>query len=120
MNYSDPKLRDLLAGEYALGLMPPRARARFERLMAADAGLERLVAEWIERLAPIDAGAAPVMPSPRVWRAIERETQLRAAPPAPRVRAGLFEFWPSGAGSAWRPPPWQRRSWSTSRLVPAP
>jgi anti-sigma-K factor RskA len=96
MNYSDPKLRDLLAGEYALGLMPPRARARFERLMAADAGLERLVADWTERLAPIDASAAAVTPSPRVWRAIERETQLRAAPPARTAPGGFFEslaFW---------------------------
>jgi anti-sigma-K factor RskA len=96
MNYSDPKLRDLLAGVYALGLMPTRARARFERLMAADAGLERLVADWTERLAPIDASAAPVTPSPRIWRAIERETQLRAAPSSRVVRTGFFEslaFW---------------------------
>src|ERR1700693_4918728 len=53
MNYRDPKLRDLLAGEYAMGLLPPRARARFERLMAGDAGLQRLVADWQERLGPI-------------------------------------------------------------------
>src|SRR5262249_18392204 len=33
MRYDDPKLRTILAGEYVMGALPPRARARFERLM---------------------------------------------------------------------------------------
>jgi len=81
MNYRDPKLRDLLAGEYAMGLLPPRARARFERLMAGDPELQRLVADWQERLAPIDRTAPSVAPPRRVWRAIEQGTLQRSFQP---------------------------------------
>jgi anti-sigma-K factor RskA len=98
MTYSDPKLRDLLAGDYVLGLMPARAKARFERLMAADAALARLVAEWSERLAPIDGATQPVTPPARVWRAIEAKTAARPMP-----RGSLFEslvFWRGLAAAA--------------------
>lgn len=74
MNYGDPRLRDILAGEYVMATLPRRARARFERLMAADPTLARLVGEWQERLLPLDATAAPVTPPPRIWRAIESAT----------------------------------------------
>jgi anti-sigma-K factor RskA len=102
MNYRDPKLRDLLAGEYAMGLLPPRARARFERLMAGDAELARLVADWQERLAPIDRSATPVAPPRRVWRAIEQGTLQRSFPVPPRG-TGLLQslaFWRGFAGAA--------------------
>ena len=79
MNYDDPRLRDILAGAYVMATLPRRAAARFERLMAADPSLAALVEDWRQRLAPLDATAAPVEPPARVWRAIEREI----APPAP-------------------------------------
>ncbi|HXP75290.1 MAG TPA: anti-sigma factor [Stellaceae bacterium] len=104
MNYRDPKLRDLLAGEYAMGLLPPRARARFERLMAGDAALARLVTDWQERLAPIDRTAVPVAPPRRIWRAIEQGTLQRSFPaPAPTPSTGLLQslaFWRGFAGAA--------------------
>lgn len=102
MNYRDPKLRDLLAGEYAMGLLPRRARARFERLMAADAELARLVADWQSRLAPIDRTAPPVMPPRRVWRAIEQGTLQRSFPAAPQGSGWLHSlaFWRGFAGAA--------------------
>jgi anti-sigma-K factor RskA len=102
MKYRDPKLRDLLAGEYAMGLLPPRARARFERLMAGDAELARLVADWQERLAPIDQTAPPVAPPRRIWRAVEQGTLQRSFP-APTRSAGLLQslaFWRGFAGAA--------------------
>ena len=102
MNYRDPKLRDLLAGEYAMGLLPPRARARFERLMAGDAALARLVADWQERLAPIDQTAPPVAPPRRVWRAVEQGTLQRSFP-ATTPSTGLLHslaFWRGFAGAA--------------------
>jgi anti-sigma-K factor RskA len=102
MNYRDPKLRDLLAGEYAMGLLPPRARARFERLMASDAELARLVADWRERLVSIDRTAAPVAPPRRVWRAIEQGTLQRSVPAAPRRIDWLqsLAFWRGFAAAA--------------------
>jgi len=102
MNYRDPKLRDLLAGEYAMGLLPPRARARFERLMAGDADLARLVADWQERLAPIDRTAPAVSPPRRLWRAIEQGTLQRSFPPLPRRTGWLHSlaFWRGLAGAA--------------------
>jgi anti-sigma-K factor RskA len=72
MKYDDPRLRDLLAGEYVMATLPPRARARFERLMASDPALARLVADWQARLAPIDATAPPVEPPVQIWHAVER------------------------------------------------
>ena len=39
MNYNNPELRDVLAGEYVLGTLRGKARARFERLLAMDASL---------------------------------------------------------------------------------
>jgi anti-sigma-K factor RskA len=101
MNYRDPKLRDLLAGEYAMGLLPLRARARFERLMAGDVELARLVADWRERLTPIDGTAPPATPARRVWRAIEQGTLQRsfpAAPPASLLQS--LAFWRGFAGAA--------------------
>ena len=72
MNYENPELRDRLAAEYVLGTMPRLARRRFERLIAEDPMLDRVVAEWVERLAPIDQAMAEVTPPARVWQAIER------------------------------------------------
>jgi len=102
MNYRDPKLRDLLAGEYAMGLLPPRARARFERLMAGDAELQRRVADWQERLTPIDRTAASVSPPRRVWRAIEQGTLQRSLPVPPESSGWLqsLAFWRGFAGAA--------------------
>ena len=101
MNYRDPKLRDLLAGEYAMGLLPRRARARFERLMAGDAALQQLVADWQERLAPIDRTAAPVAPPRRVWRAIEQGTLQRSFPAQAQGGGWLYSlaFWRGFAGA---------------------
>ncbi|MDQ3261668.1 MAG: hypothetical protein M3Q00_12960, partial [Pseudomonadota bacterium] len=72
MNYRNPKLRDMLAGEYALGTLYGPARRRFERLMRDDATLRLTVAEWAERLEPMSQAVAPVNPPRRVWRKIEQ------------------------------------------------
>ncbi len=90
MNYRNPKLRDMLASEYALGTLQGLARKRFERLMRDDADLRRTVMEWDERLAPMTQAIAPVNPPQRVWRKIEQ--QIRQSEP----RTSLFQslnFW---------------------------
>jgi anti-sigma-K factor RskA len=93
MNYRDkPELQDRLAGEYVLGTLRGRARARFQAWLRADARLRRTVAEWEARLAPMAAGVAEAPPPRRVWRAIE----ARIAPSAGRRASGFWEslaFW---------------------------
>jgi anti-sigma-K factor RskA len=71
MRYDNPQLREWLAGEYVLGTLPARTRRRFERLMAADAELARMVGEWADRLRPLDEATPAEEPPARVWRAIE-------------------------------------------------
>lgn len=75
MKYRAPKLRDMLASEYALGTLYGLARKRFERLMHDDADLRRTVMEWQERLAPIAQAIAPITPPDRLWRNIESRIQ---------------------------------------------
>jgi anti-sigma-K factor RskA len=94
MNYTDPQLRERLAGEYVLGTMPRGARLRFERLMRADATFAAEVATWEARLAPLDAVTPPLPPPARVWQNVERRIAAerpRGAPAQP-WRAGLA-FW---------------------------
>ena len=79
MKYSDPTLRETLAGAYVMGTLPRRAAARFERLMADDPALGVMVTAWRERLAPLDATAALVEPPARVWRAVAREIEASPA-----------------------------------------
>jgi anti-sigma-K factor RskA len=93
MNYTRPQRGERLAADYVLGMMPPRARRRFERAMATNATLAATVAAWSDRLAPLDTLTAEEAPPARVWRAIDQ----RIAAPAPRTqqvapRRG-FGFW---------------------------
>lgn len=86
MNYENPELRDLLAGEYVLGQLHGRARARFERLMLTRADYARAVAEWEERLAPLAQAVEPVTPPRRVWRRVARRIKAGGAYPGQERR----------------------------------
>lgn len=78
MNYKrNPELQDRLAAEYALGTLRGRARERLRRWMRDDPALERAVAQWESRLAPMTETVRPVTPPSRVWRGIA----ARIAPP---------------------------------------
>lgn len=84
MRYDHPELRERLAAEYVLGTMPMRVRRRFERLMAADPVLARVVGAWADRLLPLDDAAPAEEPPARVWRMIEgRIADDAVAPAAP-------------------------------------
>ncbi len=100
MRYADPRLRSILAGEYVLGTMKPRVRARFERLMRYDADLVRLTGEWADRLATADASARPEPVPPRIWRAIEARTTPAPQDPASQSwrSLGLWR-WATAAAS---------------------
>ena len=59
------------AGEYVLGTLDPAERARFEAMMETDPQARALAVFWRERLAPLDAVAAPVDPPVGTWSAIQ-------------------------------------------------
>jgi len=102
--YSDPRLRELLAAEYALGSLRGRARDRFRSLMRYDRGLQLEVAQWEARLQPIADRLPERQPPARVWQTIgsrlgheSPEVALAATasaathgqPPSTRSRWGL-------------------------------
>jgi len=96
MRYDSQELRDMLAGEYALGLLRGRARDRFQRLLGADARLHTLVETWQERFAPLAEQTRSVTPPARVFLAIK--AQIEAVPANTPVAAppGLWQrlgFW---------------------------
>lgn len=64
-----------LAGEYVLGSLQGDARDRFERRLIDDLDLQREVAAWERRLAPMLESVEPVTPPPQVWRAIEERIE---------------------------------------------
>jgi anti-sigma-K factor RskA len=95
MNYSRPELGERLAADYVLGLMPARARQRFERAMAGDATLSASTAFWSERLGSLEAMSMDETPPAYIWRRIEQRIGGTAPTQAPT--RGWFGF-----GFSWR------------------
>jgi len=54
VRYQNPKVRDHLASQYAMGLLLPAVKRRVEKLMQQDPTFEREVIAWQERLAPLN------------------------------------------------------------------
>jgi|SRR6185437_158475 len=82
---------ELLAAEYALGVLTGTDRATAQRLLERDRNFARMVAEWEQRLAPWAGEIAEVSPPPQVWEAVAAALPA-AAPPS----AGLWQsiaFW---------------------------
>jgi anti-sigma-K factor RskA len=81
---------ELLAAEYALGVLARADRAAVERRMARDHNFALLVSDWGHRLAPWAAEISEVAPPPQVW-----ERVASALPAQPRD-GGLWQslgFW---------------------------
>ncbi len=94
MNYSNPQLQNLLAAEYVLGLLTPRARRRFESLRDAQPALRQEQIYWEARLAALGLRLAQTSPPEAVWIRIER--CITGETPAKYVRASLLDrigFW---------------------------
>ncbi|MBT9383392.1 anti-sigma factor [Pseudooceanicola sp. CBS1P-1] len=84
----------LLAGEYALHLLAPEARAGFEGRLAQEPALRRAVHAWEARLVQIEAEAPGELPPPAHLRA-----ELLRRIGGTRARRGRMWrlAWPSGA-----------------------
>lgn len=76
---------DALAGEYVLGVLPLDERIRAERRVAADPAFAAAVADWENRLSPLN-DAYPELPAPDLLPAIE----ARLFPAAPKARRRWF------------------------------
>lgn len=104
MNYDSPELQHRLAAEYVLGTLQGSARLRFEKLLAANDGLQRKVRAWEQRLSPWSAAVKPV-PVPRhVWARVQYRLFLEPARAKEQVQAasrlGLWWTWGSTALAA--------------------
>ena len=82
---------ELIAAEYALGVLAGTERAAAERRIERDPPFANLVAAWEHRLAPLAEEIATIAPPPHVW------DRIAAALPEQRSRgAGLWQnlvFW---------------------------
>ncbi len=79
----------LLAGEYALGLLPPEEAVAFEDRLSSDPELRALYAMWAEDLAGLLDDTKPVRPPRRVATRLDRALFPEARPPLWR-RLGLY------------------------------
>jgi anti-sigma-K factor RskA len=82
---------ELIAAEYALGILAGDARAAAERRAASDRVFAAMVAAWEQRLSPWAAEIDEAPPPPHLWDAI-----AAALPAQPASRAGLWQslaFW---------------------------
>ncbi|MBA4284134.1 MAG: hypothetical protein C0434_01195 [Xanthomonadaceae bacterium] len=71
MKYENPKLRQMLAAEYALGTLRGRARRRFERLARGETAVRSEIRFWESRLAGFAVGLEPQSPPPSVWFSLQ-------------------------------------------------
>jgi len=65
------------AGEFVLGTLAPDARLQFVAEMLQNTGLQDLVAQWEQRLAPLEQGVTPVDPPAEVWNRIEAAIDVK-------------------------------------------
>jgi anti-sigma-K factor RskA len=81
---------ELLAAEYALGVLEGADRTSAEQRIARERGFARLVSAWEKRLAPWAAEIPELLPPPHVW------DRIAGALPAQAPRTGLWQsvaFW---------------------------
>lgn len=90
-DHSGPQEDELVAAEYALGVLSGAERTAAERRLAREPAFARLVSTWEERLAPLAAEVDGAPPSLEVWDRI-----AAALPSQPVTQPGLWAslaFW---------------------------
>src|SRR5215472_14494404 len=92
-NHDSFSADEMLAAEYALGVLAGTEREAAARRVARERAFATLVAKWEERLTPWAAEIPELAPPPQVWERI-----AEALPSAPPHRAGFWQsllFWRS-------------------------
>ncbi|MBI1205470.1 MAG: anti-sigma factor [Rhodopseudomonas sp.] len=82
---------EMLAAEYALGVLDGEERAAAATRVAHERGFARIVADWEQRLSPWAAEITETAPPPDMWDRI-----AAALPAAPASNSGLWQslaFW---------------------------
>ena len=92
--------RDLLAAEYALGLLDGAELAEARALAAADPSFRAEAARWTGQLAPMLDDVAPVTPSAHLWTAIERRLGPVAANDNADVWRRRLNLWRGATAAA--------------------
>lgn len=85
--------RDVLAGEYVLGVLDATERRAAEQRIDADAEFAAAVTQWQQHLMPLADEIAPVAVPERVWVRIRASLGLDT--PAPRAPTASPGFWES-------------------------
>ncbi len=96
---SDQPDRDVLAAEYVLGSLEGEERAAAERLLATDPAFARSVAGWQQRLTPLAAYVAPVVPPADLWGRIDADIGPAAGANVLPLRRRV-RFWQASTGVA--------------------
>lgn len=103
---TSPDERDVLAGEYVLGLLDAGLAAEVERAAQDDADLARRITFWEQRLAPATASVAPLPGDAGLWNRIAGSLHrgaggpLAAVPALPRRTRRVRDAW--GSVRLWR------------------
>lgn len=97
------------AGEYVLGLLTGEERDRFERRLAGDVRLNRLIIAWQLQLQPLADAIEPIEPPQRLWQRIDsslaapsalrqqRSVRMRSRRVRWWERVGFWRGWAMGA-----------------------
>ena len=71
-----PEDRDMLAGEYVLGVLTPEQRRAIEALAMQDTAMAASISDWQDRLAPLALAVRPETPPPVIWRRLALATGI--------------------------------------------
>ncbi len=90
---------DVLAAEFALGVLDGAERLSAERRFATEASFAREVEAWQERLAALTGGIATEQPAPRVWAGVAQRLDTSNNVVELRLRRSVT-LWRAATGAA--------------------
>src|SRR5437588_555869 len=96
----DPEEREVLAGEYVLGVLDPDQSREIEAALATDGALRDAVAFWEKKLHPLSLLAEPGNPPAALWSSIEARISPVAKPTPHRWSEAAPWRWSTGAFAA--------------------